>query len=625
MSIYKRRFGISFTLLALIVASTTRAASPSVTAVLSNSAPAAGEMVQLEIKITGATNARAPEDIIADGLQIHRTGEQYESQLRFGFGSQQQNSSSVIYTYTVMPMRSGQFKIPPQTIRVGNESLRTPELVLNVGQGSSSGSGSSTQGRQTQTGNRLAFAELVIAKKEAYVGEMIPAEIRLGFDPRARARLQEGPELSGQGFTTQKVQQPRETLETIGGRTYQVYTFKTAISPAHAGKFEIGPVQAKAIVVMPRRPGGMPRTNRPRSPFDLFDMDDPFSDPFFSDPFGSMGERTELPIRSETAALNVKPLPANAPPNFSGAVGSFNMAVDAKPKSVQVGDPITVTATISGRGNFDRMNGPALEDERGWHKYPSSSKFKQDDDVGISGEKTFETVIAPNERKAGVPPLTFAYFDPVKENYVTLRSEPLPVQVEGGAGPAPTIAANAATSAARPAPPAATVAPTTKPADILYQLNDLGAARSFLPIYARRTFWIAQIAPLILLLGFVGSKIRQAKIGNREAQRLAARQHEMAKLVRELRRGDVSPQVYFSQAARAVQLKTALAKNINPNAVDVETVASTFDLNENERVQLRRLFERSDELTYSGSGNGDKTIAHRDREEVLRLLDSLRT
>jgi hypothetical protein len=623
MSIYKRRFGISFTLLALIIASTTRAASPSVTAVLSNAEPAVGEMVQLEIKITGATNARAPEDISADGLQIHRTGEQHESQLSFGFGSQLQNSSSVIYTYTVMPLRSGQFKIPPQTVRVGNESLRTPELVLNVAQGSSgpSSSGNSAQGRQTQTGNRLAFAELVIAKKDAYVGEMIPAEIRLGFDPRAHPRLQDGPELSGQGFTTQKLQEPRQTVETIGGRTYQVYTFKTAISPAHAGKFEIGPVQAKAVVAMPRRPSGMPRTNRPRSPFDLFNMDDPFSDPFFSDPFGSLGERTELPIRSETATLNVKPLPPNAPPNFSGAVGNFTMAVDAKPKNVQVGDPITVSATISGRGNFDRVNGPALEDDRGWHKYPPSSKFKQDDDVGISGEKTFETVIAPNEKKTAVPPLTFAYFDPSKQNYVTLRSDPVPIQVEGGAAPATTIAANAPTVA--PAP-VATPAPATKPADILYQLNDLGSVRPFLPTYARGIFWIAQIAPLILLLVFVGWKIRQAKVGDRAAQRIAARQQEMAKLVRELRRGDVPPQVYFSQAARAVQLKTALAKNINPNAVDAETVANTFSLSEDERAHLRQLFERSDELRYSGRGNGDKTVANRDRAEVLSLLESLR-
>src|SRR5258708_39623791 len=135
------------------------------------------------------------------------------------------------------------------------------------------------------------------------------------------------------------------------------------------------------------------------------------------------------------------------------------MAVDAKPKNVQVGDPITVTSTITGRGNFDRMNAPALDDEHGWHKYPASSKFKQDDDVGISGEKTFEMVLAPNEKKSAVPPLVFAYFDPVKENYATLRSDPVPIQVEGGTAQAPGVAA----APAAPATPTATVAITPAP------------------------------------------------------------------------------------------------------------------------------------------------------------------
>ena len=472
----------------------------------------------------------------------------------------------------------------------------------------------------------MAFAELVVAKKDAYVGEMVPAVIRFGFDQRARGRLQEGPELSGQGFTTQKLQQPRENLETIGGRTYHVYSFKTAIAAARPGKFEIGPVTAKAAVVLPRRPSTTPRT-RPKSPFDLFNLDDPFSDPFFSDPFGSMGERAELPIRSEAATLNVKPLPPNAPPNFSGAIGTFTMTADAKPNTVQVGDPITVTSTISGRGNFDRMNGPALEDERGWHKYPPSSKFKQDDDVGISGEKTFEMVIAPNEKKPAVPPLVFAYFDPVKENYVTLRSNPVPIQVEGGAAPAAS-AATAPAAAATAATPTATVAitpaPTAKPQDILYQMTDLGRVRSFTPIYARPIFWIAQLAPLILLLGFIGWKIRQAKIDNRDAQRMAALQQESTELLRKLRRSELSPQEYFSNASRVVRVKTALAKNINPNAVDAETAAKAFDLGEHERAQLRTLFERSDELRFSGSGNGAGKISSDEREEVLRLLESLR-
>ena len=615
-----RDFKLLITLFALMTAnSIANAAGPSVTAVLSNSEPAVGESVQLQIKVSGAQSANVPQEISIDGLEIQQTGTSRQFEMR-NFDV----SSNVTYSYTILPLRAGKFKIPPQTVRIGSDSLRTPELTLNVAGSSNSAAGAPRGNPSQSIANRVAFAELVVAKKDAYVGEMVPAEIRLGFEPRSHARLQEGPELTGQGFTTQKLQQPRETMETIGGRTYQVYTFKTAISPARAGKFEIGPVQAKAVVVLPRRPSA-PRTGRPRSPFDLFNLDDPFSDPFFADPFGSLGERTEVAIKSESMTLNVKPLPPNAPPSFSGAIGNFTMSVDAKPKNVQVGDPITVSATISGRGNFDRMTGPTLQDDHGWHKYPASSKFKQDDDVGISGEKTFETVIAPNEKKTAVPPLTFAYFDPVKEDYVALRSDPLSIVVEGGAAPAPTVAAASAAPAQSTPNALATPSPASKPADILYQLNDLGRVRSFVPVYGRPAFWIVQLLPLFVLLGFAGWKIRRAKAGDREKHQAAVREREMTRLLRELRRGDVSPQVYFSQAARVVQLKTAVAKNINPNTVDAETAAQTFLLEDEKRTKLRALFERSDELQFSGSGNGSSKVSNGEREEVLRLVESLRT
>src|SRR5207237_1738388 len=123
----------------------------------------------------------------------------------------------------------------------------------------------------------------------------------------------------------------------------------------------------------------------------------------------------------------------------------------------------------SGRGNFNRMNAPELSDERGWHKYPPSSNFKQDDDVGISGTKTFELVVSPNEKLTNVPPLAFSYFDPVKEKYVTLQSEAVPLIVEGNAPASPAIAGVA---------PGASAAPTSrgqqKTQDILHQINDRG-------------------------------------------------------------------------------------------------------------------------------------------------------
>ena len=244
----------------------------------------------------------------------------------------------------------------------------------------------------------------------------------------------------------QKLSQATQSRENVGGQIYDVFTFKTAIAAARTGRFEIGPVKATATVLVPRQlnPGG-------RSPFDIFGMDDPFSDPFFADPFGHSLERQEIDIESKPVTLEVKPLPPNAPPEFSGAIGMFTMEADAKPKSVQVGDPITVTANISGRGNFDRVSAPAPEDEHGWHKYPPSSNFKQDDDVGISGVKTFETVLTPNESKKSVPPFVFSFFDPVNEKYVTLRSDAIPVKIEGGA------------VATKPAVAPSTNAPATQP------------------------------------------------------------------------------------------------------------------------------------------------------------------
>ena len=117
-------------------------------------------------------------------------------------------------------------------------------------------------------------------------------------------------------------------------------------------------------------------------------------------------------------------------------MGIFSLTTDVKPKKAQIGDPLTVTANISGRGNFDRVTAPVLESDRGWHTYPPGSSFKPNDDIGISGTKTFEMVLTPNEMKKAVPPLIFSYFNPLKESYVTLRGDQLPVVVEGGTAPA---------------------------------------------------------------------------------------------------------------------------------------------------------------------------------------------
>jgi hypothetical protein len=607
-------------LLAGAAAQAARASEPTVTAVLTSSETEVDRPVQLQIKVTGDSNATPPNDIAVDGLDIRYSGQSQTVEGRnFRF------TYSFVYNYTILPLKAGTYTIPAQAVRSGSGTLRTPALTLNVSpnddgtttsrRGGSSGSGSAIDEK------KIVFAELIIPKTTAYVGETVPAEIRLGISTRVPHRLIEGATLSGQGFTAQRMPNPEQTVESIDGRSYEIVTFKTAITAVRSGKLEIAAKDAKAIVQIPHRTDG----SRPRSPFDMFGMDDPFSDPFFSDPFAGRGEQREIKFSSEATTLEIKALPPNAPPSFSGAVGIFSLTTDVKPKKAQIGDPLTVTANIAGRGNFDRVTAPVLENERGWHTYPPGSSFKPNDDIGINGVKTFEMVLTPNEMKKAVPPLIFSYFDPLKESYITLKGEQLPVVVEGGTAPAATPAIASASTT----PPPATARPTAAPQaqDILYQLTDHGRwGMSFAPVFRQPVFWAAQAVPFLGLIGFFGWEMRKRRLQNREGQRRAAWEQETAELQRKLRQANDPPDKYFAEALRVVQLKTALAsrgRRVEPNTVDAETAVAAFDLPEEKSDRMRELFRRSDELRYSGRQNGNGAVAKQTQQEVLELIDSL--
>ena len=591
-----------------------RADAPSVTAVLTSSETEVDRPVQLQIKVAGDNNATPPNEIAVDGLDIRYTG---ESQLVEGRNFR--FTYSFVYNYTILPLKAGTFTIPPQAIRSSGGTLRTPALTLNVAPNDDGNTNSRRGGGGSSAidQKKIVFCQLVMPKTTAYVGEPIPTEIRLGFNSRVPSRLVEGASLSGQGFTSQRMPDPEQTIESINGRTYQILTFKTAITPVRSGKLEIAAKDAKAIVQVPQR-----RTSRSRSPFDLFGMDDPFNDPFFADPFGSASEQREVKFSSETTTIDVKPLPPNAPPSFSGAVGHFALTTEVKPKTAQVGDPLTVNANISGRGNFDRVNAPSLENDKGWHTYPPSANFKADDDIGISGTKSFELVLTPNEAKKAVPPLIFSYFDPLKEGYVTLKGDKMPVLVEGA--PLTTATPAIASAATTPPPPGAQPTPAPQAQDILYQLKDHGRwGQHFTPVFMEPAFWAVQAAPLLGLIGFFGLETRRRRLENREGQRRAAWEHETAELQRKLRRADDPAERYFAEALRVVQLKTALARRVEPNTVDAETAIAAFDLPDEKRDRVRELFRQTDELRYSGRANGNGTVGEQTRREVLELIESL--
>src|SRR3954466_8800662 len=156
----------------IAIARIASADSPSVTAVLSNSEATVGETVDLQSKVAGPGDARPPEEISIDGLEIHSTGTSRQFEIH-NFST----NSSVTYNYTILPLRAGRFTIPPQTVLAGGKVLGGRWLALNVsdapGQQAKTRPGRTSQSQPTNSGV-LVFAELIVPKKTANVGEGVP-------------------------------------------------------------------------------------------------------------------------------------------------------------------------------------------------------------------------------------------------------------------------------------------------------------------------------------------------------------------------------------------------------------------------------------------------------------------
>jgi hypothetical protein len=179
----------------LFLAGSLRAGDISVTAELTRSRINEGEMAELQVKVTGAQQADLPREIGVDGLQIRLTGQSTQVQM-VNF----KVSSSVIYSYIVMPLRTGSFTVPSITVTADGKSYRTPQLPFTVESGRVAPQSPSPSALQ-QTGipgmmprrprtsqqrpeGRLAFGEISCPKKTLYAGEVVPVEIRYYFDGR---------------------------------------------------------------------------------------------------------------------------------------------------------------------------------------------------------------------------------------------------------------------------------------------------------------------------------------------------------------------------------------------------------------------------------------------------------
>ncbi len=133
--------------------------------------------------------------------------------------------------------------------------------------------------------------------------------------------------------------------------------------------------------------------------------------------------------------IHVKPLPENGKPeNFNEAVGQFKIKVEADKINLKTGEPLTVRITVSGTGNLGMFDLPALNLPPDLEVYePEHKKRTKATLAGINGSITdIYTIIPHKSGKYKIPAIAFSYFDPKRQQYITLTSEPIDLEVSGG-------------------------------------------------------------------------------------------------------------------------------------------------------------------------------------------------
>ena len=387
--------------------------------------------------------------------------------------------SSLVLTYQIQAERPGSYTIPAIHFKADGRDIYSQPVSLKVEpQSSNAHSGRSNPAR-------AGWVELWTPKETAYVGEVLPLEVRLYIDGSIARGVDDlqMPSIAGDGFTAAKLAQPTQTQVERNGRSCVLLTFRTVITPSKAGSISIGPATVEFMAPAPRAAPA-----RRNSPFDDF-----FGDNFFNDPGGVFARREPRKVISEPLELTVKPLPAQGrPANFSGAVGKFSISEEGSPSKVKIGDPITMKVKISGTGSFERVTAPQIADAAGWRSYPATSSFRSDDASGYRGEKTFEQAVIPEVKKNAMPVYDFSYFDPSAEKYVTESTKGLALETEGEPAPAtpPPAPAQPQQHASQPQPQA----PPTQITDIHGIAYDLGQRLSFEPLYRTPGFLFAQLA-----------------------------------------------------------------------------------------------------------------------------------
>lgn len=401
-----RRFLLALLLLVLsgsgrVVAQ--RTADPRISVNVLSNRVALGEIGQLIIKVVNS-DAQVPRTVEAPGLDVIFSGEQSSIKITNGVRSAETN-----YYYRFRGNSPGTFVIPAFEIRIANEQVMTTPVEITI-----------YERDQNEEGGLDAtkpyFGKLELTKEEFYVNEIVPFTLNAYVRGRGAISDVTQAKLENGSFVIKSFREVRTDGAEVGDVYYSSAVIPSTLFALKPGEHRLGPAEIGVRAVDPELGYGLPLRFR---------------------------STTLREMVTNTVSVKVKPLPDNAPASFTGGVGVFEMAAAASTTTVAVGDPISMEFFVSGIGNLRTMGAPefGIPQTDIWKSYEANKELddETDSDGFNKGQVKFSRVIIPEAKVDAIPSFLLTYFDPAKAEYVTLRTDPIPLTVtrdNGGESPA---------------------------------------------------------------------------------------------------------------------------------------------------------------------------------------------
>jgi hypothetical protein len=399
---------LAFWLLVAWLASSPGAGAASIATTLDRSVLPVGETATLTVTVENATPRSQPAFSLPDGLRLTPGGRSRSVTVING-----RQTVQIAMSFVLEASQEGNFLIPAAEVQTDAGVLRTQPLSVRV---------TKANPVNASIANAQAFLQIAPQKNRVYMGEVLPVELHLYVE---EGRMLPGLQFNSDGFNVGKFgDSPSQNRTRVGNRVMTLVTFRTVATPVKTGSLRLGPVILPMEVPVPGSRG---------------------------DFFGFRPSQN-LRVTAEAVTVEVLPLPAGAPADFTGAVGQFTMEYNAGPTTLGVGDPVTLKIAITGAGALENVSLPPLSHWKGFKFYPPNTTTEASDPFETSGRKLFEQVVVPQSPElASLPAFTWTYFDAEAGSYRTLRGESVPLKISAAAPPTlatPTLATNASGNAA---------------------------------------------------------------------------------------------------------------------------------------------------------------------------------